>query len=140
MFGSYHYWFLVFGHFWQWCYENMKILYNICLHFARQGRQEGKNRKENRATKVTKIQKTKRRKYGMNKTKFLSYSIHSEKVLRNHIIMEVQIWYEYAFRNGFTPLCKYYTAICSSYLENWIEVVGLTVATRKSQKLKWAQQ
>ena len=60
----------------------------------------------------------------MNKTKYLSYSIHSEKVLRNHIIMEVQIWYEYAFRNGFTPLCKYYTAICSSYLGNWIGVRG----------------
>ena len=50
--------FLVFGHFWQWSYENTKILRNLCLHFARQDRQDGKNRKEN----------TKRWKYGMNET------------------------------------------------------------------------
>ena len=43
----------------------MKILHNLCLHFARQ---DGKNRKENHATKVTKIPKTKRRKYGMKET------------------------------------------------------------------------
>ena len=47
-------------------YENITYL---CLHFARQNGQYGKNRKENQATKVTKIPKTKRRKYGMNKTK-----------------------------------------------------------------------
>ena len=44
----------------------MKILSNLCLHFARQDGQDGKNRKENHATKVTKIPKTKRQKYGMN--------------------------------------------------------------------------
>ena len=44
----------------------MKILRNLCLHFARQDGQDGKNQKENHATKVTKIPKTKRRKYGMN--------------------------------------------------------------------------
>ena len=43
----------------------MKILFDVCLYFARQ---DGKKKKENQATKVTKIPKTKRRKYGMNKT------------------------------------------------------------------------
>ena len=43
----------------------MKILRNLSLHFARQ---DGKKQKENHATKVTKISKTKRRKYGMNET------------------------------------------------------------------------
>ena len=46
----------------------MKILHNLCLHFARQDGQDGKKQKGNHATKVTKIPKTKRRKYGMNKT------------------------------------------------------------------------
>ena len=41
----------------------MKILRNLCLHFARQDGQDGKKRKENHATKVTK-----RRKYGMKET------------------------------------------------------------------------
>jgi hypothetical protein len=45
--------------------EVTKILCNLCLHFARQ---DGQERKENHATKVTKIQKTKRQKYGMNET------------------------------------------------------------------------
>ena len=55
-----HFWFLVtFGD------KNMKILRNLCLHFARQ---DGKKRIENHATKVTKIPKTKRQKYGMNET------------------------------------------------------------------------
>ena len=43
----------------------MKILRNLCLHFARQDGQDGKKQKENHATKVTKIPKTKRRKYGI---------------------------------------------------------------------------
>jgi len=43
----------------------MKMSHNLCLHFARQ---DGKKRKENHATKVTKIPKDNRRKYGMNKT------------------------------------------------------------------------
>ena len=48
----------------------MKILHDLCLHLARQDGQERKNGKENHATKVTKIPKTKRRKYGigMNET------------------------------------------------------------------------
>lgn len=55
----FRFWFLVtFGD------EVTKILCNLCLHFARQ---DGKKRKENHATKVTKIQKTKRQKYGMMK-------------------------------------------------------------------------
>ena len=57
------FWFLVtFGN------EVMKILHNLCLHFARQDGQNGKKRKEYHATKVTKIPKTQRQKYGMNKT------------------------------------------------------------------------
>ena len=46
----------------------MKILHNLYLHFAKQDGQDGKKRKENPATKVTKMPKTKRRKYGMNET------------------------------------------------------------------------
>ena len=57
----------IFG-FWSQSYENTKILRNLYLHFARQDEQDGKKRKENHATKVTKIPKTKRRKYGMNET------------------------------------------------------------------------
>ena len=48
------FWFLVtFGN------EVTKILHNLCLHFARQDGQDGKKRKENHATKVTKIPKDK---------------------------------------------------------------------------------
>ena len=60
--------FLVFGHFWRQCYENTKILGNLCLHFARQDGQDRKKCKEDYATKVTVIPKTKRRKYAMNET------------------------------------------------------------------------
>ena len=63
----FRFWFLVtFGD------EVTKIL-QITLHFARQDGQDGKNRKENHATIVTKIPKTKRRKYGMNKTLFKTF-------------------------------------------------------------------
>ena len=37
----------------------MKILHNLCLHFARQDGQDRKKQKENHATEVTKKQKTK---------------------------------------------------------------------------------
>ena len=76
MFRSSHFSFLVFGHFWQRSYDNKKILCNLCLHFARQ------EWKENHATKVTKIPKTQRRKYRMNKTFiliFMSFSMVSIK-------------------------------------------------------------
>ena len=46
----------------------MKILRNLCLHFARHGGQDGNKWKENHATKVTKTPETNRRKYGMNET------------------------------------------------------------------------
>ena len=36
------------------------MLRNLYLHFARQDGQDGKNRKENHSTKVTKIPKTNR--------------------------------------------------------------------------------
>ena len=68
MFGSSHFSFFVFGHLWRRSCENLKILCNLCLHFARPDGQDTKNRKENHATKVTKIPKTKRRKYGTYKT------------------------------------------------------------------------
>ena len=69
MFRSSHFSFLVFGHFWQQSYENTKIFRNLRLHFARKDGQDRKKGKENQATKVTKIPKTKRRKYGMNETR-----------------------------------------------------------------------
>ena len=59
---------MVFGHFWQQSYKNTKILHILCLHFARQDVQDGKKWRKNHATKVTKIPKTIRRKYGMNET------------------------------------------------------------------------
>ena len=46
----------------------MKILRNLCLHFARQAGQDKKKRKESDKTKVTKIPETKSQKYGMNET------------------------------------------------------------------------
>ena len=63
--------FLVFGHFCQGSYENTKILCNLCLHFARQDGQDGKNRE-----KITqlKLPKYKKRKYGMNQTLFFLLS------------------------------------------------------------------
>ena len=43
----FHFWFLVtFG-------DEVTKICNLCLHFARQGGQDGKNWKENHATKVT---------------------------------------------------------------------------------------
>ena len=48
--------------------EVTKILRDLCLYFARQDGQEGKKWQENHATKVTKIPKTKRQKFGMNET------------------------------------------------------------------------
>ena len=51
VFHSFHFWFLVFGHFWPRSYENTKILHNLCLHFARQDGQDGQKQKENHGTK-----------------------------------------------------------------------------------------
>ena len=47
MFHSAHSLFLVFGHFWRRRYENMKILRNLCLHFARRNGQEKKQKELN---------------------------------------------------------------------------------------------
>ena len=66
IFCSFHFLFLVFGHFWGQSYENTKILPNLCLQ-GKIGKTE-KKWKENHATKVTKIPRTKRLKYGMNET------------------------------------------------------------------------
>ena len=57
--------FFVFG-FWSLLatnIQNYKNISNLCLHFAKQGGEDGKKWKENHAAKVTKIPKTKRRKY-----------------------------------------------------------------------------
>ena len=60
--------------FWHWdlrrphLKELDLISRDLCLHFAMQDGQDLKNQKENHATKVTKIPKTKTQKYGMNKT------------------------------------------------------------------------
>ena len=48
--------------------KDTKILSNLCLHFARQDGQDRKKGRENNVAKVTKIPKTKIRKYVMNKT------------------------------------------------------------------------
>ena len=49
------------------------ILCNLCLYFARQDGRDEKKWKENHATKVAKIPKTKRQKYGMNETNVIIY-------------------------------------------------------------------
>ena len=62
MFRSSHFSFLVFGHFWGQSYENTKILRNLCLHFARQDRQDGKKterKSHNLSDQNTKNPKTK---------------------------------------------------------------------------------
>ena len=56
----------------------MKILCNLCLHFARQDGQDGKKQKENHAAKVTKIPKSKRRKYGMKETFAIEISFFNQ--------------------------------------------------------------
>ena len=67
MFRSSHFWFLVtFGD------KVTKIQkYYVIFAYILQGKMGmmEKNRKENHTTKVTKIPKTKRRKYGINETK-----------------------------------------------------------------------
>ena len=68
MLFSSHFFLFCFESLGQQGYENTKILCNLCIHFARQDR---KKWKENHATTVTKIPKTKRRKYGMNETKII---------------------------------------------------------------------
>ena len=66
MFPSSHFWFLVtFG------VEVMKMRkYYVIFDYILQGKmgKTEKKQKENHATKVTKMPKTKRRKYGMNET------------------------------------------------------------------------
>ena len=71
MFRSSHFWFLItFGD------EVRKIqkyyVFFACILQGKMGKID-RNWKENRATKVTKIPKTKRRKYGMNKTIINAY-------------------------------------------------------------------
>ena len=64
-----------------------KYYINICLHFARQDGQVGKNRIENHVTKVTKIPKTKGLKYGMNKTQ--EYTLHSLQLNAHRFTIEI---------------------------------------------------
>ena len=69
VFRSSNFPFLGFVHFRQSSYKNTKILRNLCLHFAKQDGQDGQDGKkgENDTIKVTKIPKSKRRKYGTTK-------------------------------------------------------------------------
>ena len=53
----------------------MIILHNLCLYFARQDGQDGKKWKENHATKVTKIPKTKRQNSNNNEYPSLEHLI-----------------------------------------------------------------
>ena len=60
MFCSFRFSFLVFSYFWQQSNENMKILLNICLYFARQDGQDGKQTEsKSQNHQNTKNQKTK---------------------------------------------------------------------------------
>ena len=56
--------FLVFGHFWQQSYENMKILRNLCLILQGKMGKTEKSWKENHEGKVTKYQKPKDKNMG----------------------------------------------------------------------------
>ena len=47
------------------------MLRNLCLYFARQDGQAGKKWKENQTTKVTKIPKIIRQKYGIKETELM---------------------------------------------------------------------
>ena len=70
------FWFLVtFGN------KVTKISCNLYLHFVGQ---DGKNPKENHETKVTKIPKTKRRKYGMNETLIMTRLLKWLSIYFNH--------------------------------------------------------
>ena len=68
MFCSFHFSFFFCGHFWRRSYKIRKfyVIYVYILQ-DKMGKTE-ENRKENHPTKVTKIPKTNRRKYGMNET------------------------------------------------------------------------
>ena len=59
--------FFVFAFWWR----SYKILCNLCLHFARQDEQDGKKRKENHSTKMTKMPRTKGRNMGWTKHKII---------------------------------------------------------------------
>ena len=65
--------FFVFG-FWSLLATKLQKYYVIFVYIlqGKMGKTEEK-RKENHATKVTKIPKTKRQKYGMNETKIYRY-------------------------------------------------------------------
>jgi len=52
----------------QQSYKDTKMLRNLCLHFASQDWQDRKKWKEKHPTKVTKIPKTKRKKYRVSET------------------------------------------------------------------------
>ena len=68
--------YMVFGLFWQWSYENTKILGNLCLHFARQ---DGKNGKKTTQLKWPKYQKPKDKNMGWTKQLGLSSIIHTNE-------------------------------------------------------------
>ena len=75
LFCSSHFSFLVLGHFWRRSYENTKILRNVCLHFARQDGQDGKNGKKFTQLKWPKYQKPKGENMGWTKHKVVFLSL-----------------------------------------------------------------
>ena len=75
MFRSSHFSFFVFGHFWRPSYENItQSLFTFCkVRWTRRKKMERKSRNES-------DQNTKRRKYGMNKTKEPSFHSRKKKI------------------------------------------------------------
>ena len=79
MFHLSHFGFLGFFHFWAQSYEYMKILCNLCLHFARQAGQDGKNNGK-------KILQLKWPKYQKPKDENMGWTKHMSKQYWNHEI------------------------------------------------------
>ena len=69
----------------------MKILRNLCLHFARQIGQDRKNRKENHATKATKIQRNEKTHQADAKLESMSNTIHSRSFHQQKVILKFSL-------------------------------------------------
>ena len=106
------FWFLVtFG------YEVMKILRNLCLHFARQDEQDGKNRKKIMHLKWPKyLPKTKRKKYGMNQT-LLEYLLTYLLYLLAYFC--IVIWFTENCITKLGKLNNYFKVYNVSVFRNW---------------------
>ena len=120
-FFTFGFWSLLATKFW-----NTKISRNLCLHFARQ---DGKKRKENHATKVTKIPKTKRRKYGMNETLTLVFF----KCFQGDNGSEIENWIDWSFSSPTFELGLHIPIAC--FLEK-ILAFKCTSSTKEDQMLR----